>query len=564
METRANFILIGVFSLAAILGTLGFFIWLANVQIDRQYATYGILFEDVSGLDASGDVFFNGIAVGKVIGLEIYQPDPSKVLTTIEIDATTPIRTDTVAQLNAQGVTGVSYISLAGGTFGAAAPVATDGNPPLITAQQSSLQALVEGAPDLLEQATQVMEQLKAMTGPENQTSVANILRNLDTSSQRLDQAMTDFSSITTTVSEATAQITLFTNRLDTIGETATTTLELANDALISAQKAFESADTALVSSGQAIKNAEGAFAQAQDLMNTKVPQILDGVSQAVTAANTAITDLQGRSGQAIDGFGQTADLMNARLTELEVTLSDASTAFTAVTEASDEFWTLIDGEGTLMVADARTVLGSAQTAIASVEAVVTDDVPAIVADVRAAVATASAAVDKVAKDLTGLTGRLDPMAAQAEQTLASANDLFGRAQTSLGALDTALGSADAAFVAATGVMDTDLGPMLTDLREAAGRISTSVEDVTRDVPAIAAELRALVARSDAVVAQVQTAIAAATPGITEFATSGLPELKRLGVEARGLVTTLNSLARRIERDPARFLLDGRVPEYRR
>ena len=60
METRANYILIGLFTLLAILGTLGFFIWLASIQIDRQYATYGILFDDVSGLDASGDVLFNG------------------------------------------------------------------------------------------------------------------------------------------------------------------------------------------------------------------------------------------------------------------------------------------------------------------------------------------------------------------------------------------------------------------------------------------------------------------------------------------------------------------------
>ena len=87
METRANFILIGAFTLAAILGTLGFFIWLASVQVDRQYITYGILFHDVSGLGPSGDVLFNGISVGKVIGLAIYEEDASKVFATVEIDS---------------------------------------------------------------------------------------------------------------------------------------------------------------------------------------------------------------------------------------------------------------------------------------------------------------------------------------------------------------------------------------------------------------------------------------------------------------------------------------------
>ena len=89
METRANYILIGIFTLLSILGTLAFFIWLASFQVNKQYQSYGILFEDVSGLDPSGEVSFNGITVGRVIGLRIAQEDPSKVFTTIEIEADT-------------------------------------------------------------------------------------------------------------------------------------------------------------------------------------------------------------------------------------------------------------------------------------------------------------------------------------------------------------------------------------------------------------------------------------------------------------------------------------------
>jgi phospholipid/cholesterol/gamma-HCH transport system substrate-binding protein len=91
-----------------------------------------------------------------------------------------------------------------------------------------------------------------------------------------------------------------------------------------------------------------------------------------------------------------------------------------------------------------------------------------------------------------------------------------------------------------------------------------AVEDVTRDIPAITTDLGALIARADAVVAQIQNVVAASAPGFSGFATTGLSELTRLSGEARNLVTTLNSLVRRIERDPARFLLDDRVPEYRK
>ncbi len=571
METRANFILIGAFTLLAILGTLGFFIWLASVQIDRQYATYGILFDDVSGLDPSGDVLFNGISVGKVIGLRIYEQDASKVFTTVEIDATTPVLSNTVAQLQSQGVTGVASISLSGGTSGAAPLTAFVGGLPMIASKRSTVQALVEDAPDLLLQATDLLQQFQALTGPENQAYVTRILRNLDASSGQLDQALTDFSEITGTVSDATAQISLFTGRLDKIGASVTTTLERADTALASAQRAFDSAETALTASGGAIGNVEATFAEAQIILSDTVPQILEQVSAVVLQANAVIDDLQKRSGDTLDGFGQTAGLLNARLSELEQTMQEANTAFTAVIDASDSFDALVSGDGTLLVAEARNVLADAKATIATIQTVVIDDVPAIMVDVRAAVATASAAVERIAGDMTGITGRLDPMVEDAEQALASANALFQRAQVSLGTLDTALGnaegalsSAEAAFDAATGVMQTDISPVLADIRTASERISVAVEDVTRDVPAIATDLRALIDRADAVVAQVQGAVAASAPGIAAFAKTGLSEISRLSTEARTLVTTLNSLVRRIERDPARFLLDDRVPEYRR
>ncbi len=571
METRANYILIGIFTLLSILGTLAFFIWLASVQVNKQYQSYGILLEDVSGLDPSGDVFFNGISVGRVIGLRIADEDPSKVFTTIEIEADTPIRSDTIAQLQSQGVTGVAYISLSGGTPSAPPLVENAQGWRIIPSRRSSLQSLVEDAPDLLEEATRLLEQFQVLTGPENQTYVTNILRNLDASSGRLDQALNDFSEISGTVRDATAQITLFTDRLDTIGASVTNTLEQADSTMAAATGAFETADKALAGSVDAIGSAQTTFDQATLLLKEQVPDILDQVAEAAALTNAAIVDLQSRSGATLDGFAQTADLLNARLSELEGSLKEANTAFIAVTEASNSFDILVDGDGTLLVSEARVVLADAKNAIATIQAVVLNDVPAIMTDIRTGVASASKAVEDVAANLTGLTDRFDPMAEQAQQAIASANALFVKAQSSLATLDTtlqvaegALGSAQTTFDAATGILDTDLGPTMTDIRTASAQISKAVTDVTNDIPEITAELRALIARSDAVARQIQTAVAQATPGIGDFASKGLPELTRLATEARTLVQTLGDLTRRIERDPARFILDGRVPEYRR
>lgn len=571
METRANYILIGVFTLLAILGTLGFFIWLASVQVNKQYQNYGILFDDVSGLDASGDVLFNGISVGRVIGLRIDDNDPAKVFTTIEIEADIPVRSDTVAQLQSQGVTGVSYISLSGGTPQAAPLAVNDDGVMIIPSRRSTVQTLVQEAPDLLIEATKLMEQFQKLAGPENQEYVTNILRNLDASSGRLDEAINDFSEITGTVREATSHITQFTERLDAIGATVATTLEQADSTLIAATSAFESADTALAGSADAIAKAEGTFDQARQILDEDVPRILAQLSDAATSTNSAIADLQARSGATLDGFSETATLLNARLAELEQTLAEANTAFIAVTEASDGFDNLVEGDGTAMVAEARLVLDDAKRAITTIETVVTNDVPVIMTDIRTGVARANKAVEDVAANLTNATDQLDPMAEAAQEAIASANALFGRAQSSLATLDTTLttaqgtlGSAQTSFDAATNVLDTDLGPMVADIRSASDQITQAVTEVSRDVPEIAAELRALIARSDAVVGQIQRAVSQSAPAVDSFASRGLPEITRLAADARSLLKTLSDISRKIDRDPAGFILDGRVPEYRR
>ena len=124
--------------------------------------------------------------------------------------------------------------------------------------------------------------------------------------------------------------------------------------------------------------------------------------------------------------------------------------------------------------------------------------------------------------------------------------------------------AAEVAFDAASGLMEIDIAPVLADIRLASERIGVTVEAVARDVPMIATDLKALIARADAVVAQVQQEVAVSAPGVGDFANTGLRELTRLAQEARTLVSTLETLVRRIDQNPARFLLNDRVPTYER
>ena len=50
METRARYVLVGLFTLISILAALGFILWLAKVELDRTYTQYDIRFDSAAGL----------------------------------------------------------------------------------------------------------------------------------------------------------------------------------------------------------------------------------------------------------------------------------------------------------------------------------------------------------------------------------------------------------------------------------------------------------------------------------------------------------------------------------
>jgi phospholipid/cholesterol/gamma-HCH transport system substrate-binding protein len=317
METRANFIIIGAFTLLGILGGLGFFLWLASVQIDRQYAQYGVLFDNVSGLDQSADVLFNGVGVGRVVGIRIWEKDPSKVYVAVEIDANTPVAIDTVAQLESQGVTGVAYIALSGGSPDSALLTPEADGPPIIASRQSSFQSLVSSAPDLLEDASTIIKQLEQLTGAENQDYVRNILRNIDNATSGLDRALTDFSEISETLRTATDQVTAFVAEFEGVGTATQSILATADTSFVSMTKTFDTpmiaqandaigaiADliendfaplagnlrTTLENADEALLSADQAFARADDLMATDLGPALSETREALSAMADTVT----------------------------------------------------------------------------------------------------------------------------------------------------------------------------------------------------------------------------------------------------------------------------------
>src|SRR6476659_2842280 len=121
METRAPFIVVGAFVLAAIGAVFGFVYWLHNTTGTGARTVHHVQFGgSVSGLLVGAAVLFNGIRVGEVTYLGLVADSPRQVDATIAVASGTPVHSDTKVGLDFQGLTGVPVITLEGGKEGGA------------------------------------------------------------------------------------------------------------------------------------------------------------------------------------------------------------------------------------------------------------------------------------------------------------------------------------------------------------------------------------------------------------------------------------------------------------
>ena len=113
METRANYVLVGSFVLVMVVSLLVFVVWFGKVQFEAEAKRFEIVFTgSVTGLSAGSPVRYSGVRVGEVRSIRLDEEDPGKVDVIIEVAADTPIREDTVARLEIQGLTGGLYVLL--------------------------------------------------------------------------------------------------------------------------------------------------------------------------------------------------------------------------------------------------------------------------------------------------------------------------------------------------------------------------------------------------------------------------------------------------------------------
>jgi phospholipid/cholesterol/gamma-HCH transport system substrate-binding protein len=294
METRANYVLIGAFVLIGAAALMLFTLWIAGTPLNRDYSTYDVVFEGpVNGLIEGGEVRFIGIKVGEVTRLSLDRNDPNRVIARIRIDAETPVRTDSVAELNFLGITGVTFIQIRAGSPDQPLLVPEDFQPPpVIKTERTALDELFQGGQDLLTVTGETINRINDALSEENIAHVTVILANLETASEKIAGK-------------------------DGLIDTAQSALESIDRAAIAVEKTANSVNSTVDAVDQDVQQLvkdANAIVAALEPAARDVRQTIDNINSAVGQINSELTPSAGRALEQISSASTDIRAMMVRI----------------------------------------------------------------------------------------------------------------------------------------------------------------------------------------------------------------------------------------------------------
>jgi phospholipid/cholesterol/gamma-HCH transport system substrate-binding protein len=209
MERSANYAAVGAFVLVITLIGALFVYWYSDTREHRHFNRYEVYFDGtVSGLERGSAVRYLGVGVGRVVDMRIDPRDSSRVMVIVDIDATTPVSDQTVAELSLQGVTGLLYIDLLRHKPGRPEQALVPSYKyPVIRAGPSRLQAFLQSLPDLATATADLVERADRLLNDNNLSAFSSALANIDKASVGLPDTLHDLNGLLGELRTATAQI---------------------------------------------------------------------------------------------------------------------------------------------------------------------------------------------------------------------------------------------------------------------------------------------------------------------------------------------------------------------
>lgn len=284
MERNANYALVGFATFILFVCLVVFVVWLARIEYGRDYDLYDILFVGpVQGLSQGGDVDFNGIKVGEVTMIKLDRTDPSRVVARARVTSDVPIRTDSYATLEPQGITGVNYVQITAGTI--KSPLLKDtvprGEVPVIHTRPGVLSSLLEGSGTILADSAQALDRLNRLLSDQNLKNISGAISDvhaITTEAKSNRQIFADADKAINNIDAAAASIKQLSDNSNQLvtGDGRRSLRDIA-DAAAQIKGAAEDARTL-------VKRLEGPTT---DFANTGLPELTQAVASLQQAADS-------------------------------------------------------------------------------------------------------------------------------------------------------------------------------------------------------------------------------------------------------------------------------------
>ena len=225
METKAHHVLIGVFTVTAIVAAFLLMLFVSGAGGLAPGRSYRIVFNgSVGGLTSGSVVSFNGLKVGEVSGVAIAADNPGGVVASIRINGSTPVKADTKARLESQGLGGAATIALIGGAADAPDLKAEAGQPPTLQGAPSQMQSVLDNIASLAQKTEATVSKLDALVS-ENSSAVADAIHNLRDFSAALGKNAPALNDTLASIGEAAKHIGPLVDRLDKLSTDADKTM---------------------------------------------------------------------------------------------------------------------------------------------------------------------------------------------------------------------------------------------------------------------------------------------------------------------------------------------------
>jgi len=188
METKASYIVVGAFALLVVVGALLFVLWSAKNSKGDTHSYEVAFYQSVAGLTVGSSVLLEGVRIGQVSNIKVSPNDPGQVLVQVTVSADAPIRQNSQATLEPQGVTGMSVVAISGGTADSPLINHIAGQMARIPAQPSRLQEIMNSVPSILASLDNIVKRADQLISPENTEALGTLLLSVTEIAETLAQ----------------------------------------------------------------------------------------------------------------------------------------------------------------------------------------------------------------------------------------------------------------------------------------------------------------------------------------------------------------------------------------